>query len=194
MIKAVRQMLGRTAVALIEPNRVEAGGEGLVGEPAHVVRIAGAFEAVQARSAWDAPTAAAANGSARARACRERRRTSEAEAAAARGTCAVFPTRTGSSNGPPSSGGGERIRRLSLRSRDACCKRIRRETDRCGRRPGDRRRARRRGSRDRSARRARAVAPATTNRNHARRAMRRSASTATSREYSASARSFTSSR
>src|SRR5688572_29486478 len=47
VIKAVRQVLGRTAVPLVESNRVEAGGECLVGEAAHVVRIAGAFEAVK---------------------------------------------------------------------------------------------------------------------------------------------------
>src|SRR5688572_6345235 len=74
------------------------------------------FRGREARSAWDAPTAEAASGSARARASRERRRTSEVAAAAARETRAVFPMRTRSSNGPPSSGGGERIRRLSLRS------------------------------------------------------------------------------
>ena len=40
-------MLGAAAIALIEPHHVEAGGERLVGEPAHVVRLARAFEAVQ---------------------------------------------------------------------------------------------------------------------------------------------------
>ena len=40
-------MLGAAAVALIEPHHVEAGGKRLVGEAAHVVRLARAFETVQ---------------------------------------------------------------------------------------------------------------------------------------------------
>ena len=47
VIQALRQVLGPAAVPLIEPDDVEAGGEGLVGEAAHVVRVARPLETVQ---------------------------------------------------------------------------------------------------------------------------------------------------
>jgi hypothetical protein len=46
-IQPSRHVLGAAAVALIEPDDIEAGGEGLVGEAAHVVRFARSFETVQ---------------------------------------------------------------------------------------------------------------------------------------------------
>src|SRR5687768_13418265 len=47
MIKAVGQVFRCAAIALIEPNGVESGSEGLVGESTHVMCVAGAFEAMK---------------------------------------------------------------------------------------------------------------------------------------------------
>ena len=47
VIEPARQVLGTAAIALIEADDVEAGGQGLVGHAAHVVREARAFQPVQ---------------------------------------------------------------------------------------------------------------------------------------------------
>ena len=47
MIEPLRQVLRAAAVALVEPDDVEAGGKRLVGDAAHVMRLARSLEPVQ---------------------------------------------------------------------------------------------------------------------------------------------------
>ena len=47
VIEPARQVLGAAAIALVEPDDVESGGEGLLGQAAHVMRFARALETVQ---------------------------------------------------------------------------------------------------------------------------------------------------
>ena len=185
MIQAVRQVFGRAAVPLVESNRVETGGERLVGQATHVVRVAGAFEAVKRdeRGMVAGSRLPVAVGE-------HTRAGSDVEEASLRrrqrGEFArLSPRVQGHPVAPLPAGEGSEFAIVDRRSaivdsRDRALSRRwtmddgrsmviwqsapaeanTRETVRCGRRPGDRRRVRRRDSRDRNARRARATDPA----------------------------------
>ena len=99
VIEAARQVLGAAAIPLVQPDDVPAGGPGLVGHAAHVVRDAGALEAVQQQQRRVVLRPRRASGSAPARARRRRRRSTGRPAQAAAETGAAWPTRRASACG-----------------------------------------------------------------------------------------------
>ena len=161
VIEAVGQVFGRAAVALVEAHRVEAGGECLVGQAAHVMRLARALEAVKRdeRGMLPRPRLPVAVGEhARAGSDVEQARLSGRQ----RGKRARFSPRVQGHPVAPLPAGRGVNGRSSIGDRPSSivicpAATSTRGTARCDTRPEDRRRVRPRGSRDRSARRARAA-------------------------------------